>query len=308
MNKILQFSIWLISITSFAQPTINSSDFNNFNISYTIKNAVSATLNEGASGAGVTWDFSSLVLSFDPQVGALTLTQVPNGPFSSSFPNANYVFKTSSNGSEDYFSYFNKTENVIEALGWSTSSAVDDSYIDPYTLLVFPFTYGTVSTDSAQEVGQSSPIFETITYDAYGTMITPFGTFNNVIRASRVQDNNYTDFIWYKTAPFAPILEVSQSITGEREFIFYEPSTLSNQSFKHKSIYVFTSQANNVLNIVTDNFSLINQIIITDLTGKKILQQFGNLNSINIESLASGIYIAQIVTNKDMFTQKFIKK
>ena len=310
MNKILQFSIWLISITSFAQPTINSSDFNNFNISYTIKNAVSATLNEGASGAGVTWNFSSLVLSYDPQAGVETVMQVPNGPFSSSFSSANYVFKSSSTAAdnEDFYTYFNKTATILEELGGSTASFVDYSYINPYTLLVFPFTYGTISTDTAQEVGQSAPISETITYDAYGTLITPFGTFNNVIRASRAQNDNYTDYIWYKTEPFAPILEVYPSFTGERNFIFYEPSTLATEIFNHANNYIFPNPANNVLNVVTDNFSLINQIIITDLTGKKILQQSGNLNSINIESLASGIYIAQIVTNKDMFTQKFIKK
>ena len=310
MKKLLHFSFWLISITTFAQPIINSSDFNNFNISYTIKNAVSATLNEGAPGAGVTWNFSSLVLSYDPQAGVETVMQVPNGPFSSIFSSANYVFKSYSTASnnEDFYTYFNKTATILEELGGSTSSFVDYSYINPYTLLVFPFTYGTISTDTAQEVGQSAPISETITYDAYGTLITPFGTFNNVIRASRVQNNTYTDYIWYKTEPFGPILEVYPSFTGERNFFFYEPSTLATEIFNQANNYIFPNPANNVLNVVTDNFSLINQIIITDLTGKKILQQSGNLNSINIESLSSGIYIVQVVANKDMFTQKFIKK
>jgi hypothetical protein len=309
MNKILHFSFFLIALSTFAQPVINSSDFDNLNISYTIKNATSSTLTEGASGANVIWNFSSMVLTFDPQTGIETVTQVPNGPFSSSFSNANYVFKSSSsNGSENFYSYYNKTANVIEELGGSTSSAVDYSYIDPYTLLVFPFTYGTVSTDSAQEVGQSSPISETITYDAYGTMITPFGTFNNVIRASRIQNNNYTDYIWYKTAPFSPILEVSQLSGGERDFTFYEPSTLSTQSFEHKSIYVFTSLSNEVLNIVVDNAIQIKQVNIIDLTGKKILQQTSNTNAINIENLANGIYLVQVDTNNGIFTQKFIKK
>ena len=310
MNKILQFSIWLINITTFAQPIINSSDFDNLNISYTIKNAVSTTLTEGASGEEVTWDFSSLVLSYDPQAGVETVMQVPNGPFSSSFPSANYVFKSSSTASnnEDSYTYFNKTATILEELGGSTTIAIEFSYINPYTLLVFPFTYGIISTDTAQEVGQSAPISETITYDAYGTIITPFGTFNNVIRASRVQNSTYTDYIWYKTEPFGPILEVNPSFTGERNFIFYEPNTLATEIFNQTNNYIFPNPANNVLNVVIDNFSLINQIIINDLSGKKILQQSGNLNSINIESLSSGIYIAQVVTNKDIFTQKFIKK
>jgi hypothetical protein len=218
------------------------------------------------------------------------------------------VFKSSSNGSEDYYSYYNKTANVIEELGGSTNSAVDYSYIDPYTLLVFPFTFGTISTDSAQEVGQSSPISETITYDAYGTLITPFGSFNNVIRASRLQNNTYTDFIWYNTTPFAPILEVWQQIGGERDFTFYEPSTLATPSFEKKTIYVFTNLSNESLNIVIDDSMQISQTSIFDLSGKKILQQASNSNSINIERLASGIYFVQVDTNNGIFTQKFIKK
>ncbi|MBC7438370.1 MAG: hypothetical protein H7250_00090, partial [Flavobacterium sp.] len=252
MNKILQFSIWLSSITTFAQPIIISSDFDNLNISYTIKNAVSTTLTEGASGAGVTWDYSSLVLSYDPQAGVETVMQVPNGPFSSSFPSANYVFKSSSTASnnEDSYTYFNKTATILEELGGSTTTAIEFSYINPYTLLVFPFTYGTISTDTAQEVGQSAPISETITYDAYGTIITPFGTFNNVIRASRVQNSTYTDYIWYKTVPFGPILEVNPSFTGERNFIFYEPNTLATEIFNQTNNYIFPNPANNVLNVV----------------------------------------------------------
>lgn len=310
MTKILQFSIWLISITTFAQPVINSSDFDNLNISYTKKNAVSTTLTEGAPGAGVTWDFSSLVLSYDPQAGVETVMQVPSGPFSSNFSSANYVFKSSSTASnnEDSYTYFNKTATILEELGGSTTTAIEFSYINPYTLFVFPFTYGTISTDTAQEVGQNAPISETITYDAYGTLITPFGTFNNVIRASRAQNNTYTDYIWYKTEPFGPILEVSPSFTGERNFIFYEPSTLATKSFNQNSIYIFTNSVNNTLYIETNNFFQIYQTNIINLNAKKILQQSGNRKSINIENLTSGIYIAQIDTDQGIFTKKFIKK
>jgi len=308
MNKIINLSLFLIGLSTVAQPVINSSDFDNLNVSYIIKNATSSTLNEGIAGVNIIWNFSSLILTADPQVGLETVTQVANGPFSNSFPNANYVFKTSSNGNDDYYSYYNKTANVMEELGGSTSSAVDYSYINPYTLLVFPFTYGTISTDSAQEVGQGSPISETITYDAYGTIITPFGTFNNVIRASRLQNNTYTDFIWYKTSPFGPILEVSELIGGERDFTFYEPSTLTTPSFENKTIYVFTSCSNESLNIVIDDSMQINQTSIIDLFGKKIIQQDSNSNSVNIESLARGIYFVQVATNNGIFTQKFIKK
>ena len=52
----------------------------------------------------------------------------------------------------------------------------------------------------------------------------------------------------------------------------------------------------------------ISHLNIIDLTGKKIIQQFGNSNSINIEGLSSGIYLVQVNSNKGIFTQKFVKK
>ena len=280
------------------------------NVTYALKNAISTTLTEGSAGAGITWDFSSLVLNYDPQAGVETVIQVPNGPFSSSFPNANYVFKasSSSDGSEDFYSYFNKTASVLEELAGSTSTAIEYSYLNPYSTFIFPFTYGAISNDTSQENGQDQEIYTTTkTYDAYGTLITPFGTFNNVIRIKTVE-NNTTDYDWYGTAPFRPLLSVFQYNDGERDFIFYEPITLSTQSFENKSIYVFTSFSDEVLNVVVDNAIQIKQINIIDLTAKKILQQTNNNKTINIENLSNGIYLVQVDTNNGMFTQKFLKK
>ena len=131
MKKITLFAFWLISLTAIAQPVLNSTDFDNLNFSYTRKIASSTTINQGVAGANVTWNFSSLALSLDPDPGipndngVTTIIQVATGPFSSSYPTSNYVLRFgngTTNTSTNFFDYYNKTATKLESVGGSGNS------------------------------------------------------------------------------------------------------------------------------------------------------------------------------------------
>ena len=85
-----------------------------------------------------------------------------------------------------------------------------------------------------------------------------------------------------------------------------EPQTLTNKDFKISSISIYPNPTANILNITTVekvNYRLLN------ISGQTIKE--GNLvkgkNTVNVLSLAKGIYLLNIKTSKRSFTKKIIK-
>jgi hypothetical protein len=63
-----------------------------------------------------------------------------------------------------------------------------------------------------------------------------------------------------------------------------------------------------ILTLHNGTNSVFDKISITDATGKILLEQTQNTNQVNVESLASGIYIVEAYSGKDKWTNKFVKE
>lgn len=60
--------------------------------------------------------------------------------------------------------------------------------------------------------------------------------------------------------------------------------------------------------IKSNNNTIFNKIVVTDLTGKIILEQSENTNQINVKNLANGMYFLKAKINDKTITRKFIKQ
>ena len=84
--------------------------------------------------------------------------------------------------------------------------------------------------------------------------------------------------------------------------------TLANNNFeKNNKINVYPNPATNILNISLEENTTIDRLTITDISGKKILEQVGNATIVNIESLAKGMYVLEVFANGNKMVNKFIK-
>ncbi|MFM9988862.1 T9SS type A sorting domain-containing protein [Flavobacterium sp.] len=70
---------------------------------------------------------------------------------------------------------------------------------------------------------------------------------------------------------------------------------------------VYPNPTTSVLNIRGNNNLIFNKIIITNLYGKIVFENKGNSTQINIENLASGLYIIQAFYEEGSYQNKFIK-
>ena len=63
-----------------------------------------------------------------------------------------------------------------------------------------------------------------------------------------------------------------------------------------------------MLQIQTPNNTIISKAKIIDITGKVVLEQTQNSNTINVENLAQGVYILEAYSSVAKYTSKFVKQ
>ena len=83
--------------------------------------------------------------------------------------------------------------------------------------------------------------------------------------------------------------------------------TASNEIIFTDNFNMYPNPVSDVLNISSVNGQNVNEVTITDLTGKVISTQ-KDLSSINVSNLSSGTYLITITTPEGKSTSKFIKK
>ena len=88
--------------------------------------------------------------------------------------------------------------------------------------------------------------------------------------------------------------------------------TLSNNEFSadNSQIMVYPNPANSVLNIGTKSLLNLQEVTINDIAGKEVYRRLNSLSSesIDVSSLASGVYFVTFKSDNGVTTKKFIKE
>lgn len=188
-------AVALLQVSAFAQPTINIGDA-------TPAIGSSATIAEGsysdpgAAGANQTWDLTGMIPEMVNTITFLT----PDGlPESGSFPGATHVASVTLEQDIDSYDYYAIVNNTIEELGYYSTNPDADIlfvYTNPRTHLVFPVNYNNTFNDTFEtifeneiESGEGTVTMVSTengsisaVVDGYGTLSTPTGTYDDVIR------------------------------------------------------------------------------------------------------------------------------
>lgn len=155
-------------------------------------------ITEGSSGASQTWNYAGLQI----QSTHVDFNYVdPAGtPYGASFPTATVAY---SNGSTYSYQNANSADLSIVGLSSTTYTMV---FSDPEKLFTYPFSYGTTFTDALAGTYTVGSFTFTrtgtrkVTGDAWGNLILPSGTYNNMLRVKIEQD--------YKDSSSASVTEV----------------------------------------------------------------------------------------------------
>lgn len=316
MKRLLVLFCTASALTAQAQPVINASDMPANGDVLTLWSMDTVGVDPGPSGANVTWDFS-WVQGQD----SVTTYYVPAQatPFTDTFPSANLA----SYSDTISYNYWQQGGADLQMLG----TAMDSGAIvfhNPLTYFTFPFTYMSTYTDSFAASGSISSItFDqwghvSMEADGYGTLITPKGTFPNVLRVRRMIADTMTFFFmvsidtiemyeWYQPGIRSPLLTVTKQRTFETgssvadssttiTYLNVEPNSVANL-VKSSSLSLVPNPAGSHVSISGLSQKAIYNI--TDMTGRKV--RTGELSpgqALNISSLADGFYIIVVIEDK----------
>jgi hypothetical protein len=309
----------LISASTLAQPVLNSSDLN-YQIGMSYESSTAQYINPGPGGANVTWDFSAFTSS-----GTNVNTITAANP---SFPNTTITGSSQAN-SEAYYQ-----EDATGKYLWGIDAGgTIITYTDPSKILFYPLTYNASETNTFEATFFSGVNFtragtDEVTYDGYGTVITPNGTYNDVIRVALHQE--YTDvyqggtityvvdaYTWYLAGypdPVAAITEISVDGQPAGSNGFYSTnSSLALLSEESKSFEIYPNPATENINFKSLNNLEITEVKIVNSLGEIMIKNNQNnmiLNDtkINVSDLENGVYFVQITGKNGMIlSRKFIK-
>ncbi|HEX9979414.1 MAG TPA: T9SS type A sorting domain-containing protein [Flavobacterium sp.] len=304
--------ITLLQFSAIAQPVANSSNVAaNFHAEFYYTEATG--FSPGSAGANQTWDYSDLEIIF---LGTDNAIPVAGSPYAAQFPTANYLYKFHGIfGDSDSYFYHNLLPNKFEILSLGYDGENGDVFTpNPKTYVTFPYTYNTVFTDTYQTTAETSPTSFTATYDAYGTLIMPFGTFTNVIR-QKVVSNGQTNYNWFNVSPFYPIL---QTVLEENTLGIVKDLTILGVDDNIAALK-FSAYPNPVNDVVTINcpadFTGSVRVDLSDITGKTVITRAempaaGNSFSVDMQDCSAGIYFLKLtdVSTNSVSVQKLVKK
>jgi hypothetical protein len=216
----------------------------------------------------------------------------------------------------------------------SSNHGITDAWImklNPLGEIEWNKTYGGSNDDGLNSIIQTTDgqyIFGGNTYSSDFDINTNFGESDCWI----MKLNNNGDLVWEKNYGGSDNEAINNIIkTSDNSFIYvgYSYSNdgnvtinnglidmwlvkltaeqLSNSGFSQGSLEVFPNPTTNLLNLQIPGELAIDAIIVSDLTGKKVLEQTPIQHQINTQNLVSGIYFLKVIVGDQTYKTKFIK-
>lgn len=331
-----KFTLLFISVFAlqalFAQPTLTK------NLNFTIGDTYRydmyidvANIDPGSGGANLIWDFSTISGGTYVEGDGAICVNPSTSAFgdSAAVANANICIRSEENPDVGPYQYYecNNTSQSLIALGFlGTGNNSFSTFTDILTALEFPFTYGDSFDDTWELLGyhidggyyfmRDSSIV-TVEADAYGTITTPAGEFQNVLRIKRTT----IDYSWYNYGSgwiplgastdiqyewYAPNIKVPVMIIQEMDWLpgFYYVRYLVEYNF-HSGIEdrveyhleIFPNPTTDRVTIKTDE--MINSVRIYSLMGQQLdvaIPRTGqpHQQTVDLSKYPKGVYLIEV--------------
>lgn len=273
------------------------------NDQYTVTNA--QYISPGSGGANQTWNFSAAVTN--------TTTTYSVNPVSAIQCGNQFAGATLGLGTGAY-DMLQVTVSEYNCEGNSLTPAMADFvYADHEKRFVFPMNFNDSFSDvfygtsnAMQTINRNGN--NTVTYDGYGTIITPIGTYTNVIRLHRqvswadsmqtgtdVCSGNY--YYWFVAGtryPVAQIWSVNCSGGPSLGAMFLQSVTIGQEEWvvQPLSFVVFPNPVSSALTIQCTTGCVGKSAMLADVSGR-VVRTFTITSTsmdVNVNDLENGIY------------------
>ncbi len=290
---------------------------------------VSGNYSIGTPGTGKTWDFQGLTLKPGGKISNILASATP---YAQKFPQASLAVYIADSTGETYgFSGLvnnSKYMNYGSITRTGTGDVMELIYSDPTQSFVYPCSYGTSFTDNFQAEQRDSATQTVIftmtgtlnfTADASGTLLTDFGTFNNVLRIYTKTDISYVSngtpqnttihqYQFYSPSYSYPL--VSVLVVGiDTLTVVYNPFYTSLTQAQLEEIKVFPTFVSQNLHLAIPERKQA-EILIFNINGQEVFKTFvkNSRNTFDLSDLPAGMYFVEVRLEEHRKFFKMIKQ
>lgn len=325
MKKHLTFFCALFTaFTLQAQTTISTTTQIGYTAPLIIASAsTAATVSVNTSGAAVTWNCANLQQESGTPIINYTVSSPAGTAYASDYPKANWYFTDPALSSVFGHHYYSLTADSLVLWGEHTAGKSYEIYDDPQIDLKLPMSYNGTYANSYSKtsynangsISSSQTGIVTLTYDSYGTLILPNGTFTNVARIKKERTNSIgpttVSYTWYLAATGAQLMHYETN--GGLQVVYNNVASTDIETIKHKdfAVEMFPNPFHDFTTLkVTGNNKLSNgKLIIFNVLGQpvKTLDVINNEVKLERDNLLKGIYFYSLMDNdKTIYSHKLI--
>lgn len=275
-----------------------------------------------------TWNFSAIPYSKYTDSVKYNLINPTATPYASDFPTANICMKFEFVEDGTPFHLFHYARNTADSfwlLGTKSPSSTfeDEIYENPQVLYRFPFALNEVQSDFYSFTTEDTGSTRT-KYVGWGTIITPFGTYNNVVLFEEYYYNSETEsweVDYYRWTSVATLNEIfhyyAAGVGGQGEIYDWSSSTTSIAQENIAKKYELSIYPNPTQNLSHISFQLnektdiqIQLISVDGRVSKSILtdklQAGSHQIPIHTADLSSGTYFVRILFGNNAYATTII--
>ena len=277
----------------------------------------------GSAGQGQTWNFAGATSDSSYTETNLAAIDAVGG---SNFPLASYGVQVAGASSAGYFVGSSLALQVIGSYAGDVSGAVTFTYDNAMDVMQFPASFSSAFNDP-YHVNITSPFINfsidgsnEVLVDGSGTLTTPSGTYNNVLRVKSINNYQYiglpplpgtvtngtnTSYLWVSTDyPGYMLMDYSIKVEGTNSdtSITYSANPLGIQNVANQTLQVSPNPANAFVTVGFPSGAELNRVEVLDLSGRVVAIETVNGKSnrltISTSTFTNGLYIVRAVDTK----------
>lgn len=348
MKKLFTLFLLCLASIGYTQITITSDDMPSVNDTIRTSLAYNTDIYDfSLTGENFNWDFSELEPISQNVESFVSVSDMPFTLYLFFMTSANltrpFMLSEMIQGVPEMSAYqfLNNNSNRYADVGYGISyegMAIPLSYNHEDVIYQFPMTFGQeFSSVSGMETGIPNIGYIMIDrnrqnqVDGWGTITTPFGSFEVLRYRSDVQevdsvyinsisigqqiDRNYTEYQWIAKDKGLPILKATQE-EGLPAVVTYLDSARvisvgMNEQIVNQNLLIFPNPTKDLIQIQLDDETTTGIVSIFDLSGQLVFEKnYSNNHTIKLNlknsGLHSGVYFISILTNNKAYRSKII--
>jgi hypothetical protein len=278
----------------------------------------------GSAGQGQTWNFAGATSDSSYTETNLAPVDAVGG---SNFPLASYGTQTTGDASNATFYVGSSVAlQLIGSYSGDMSGAVIASCSNAIDLMQFPASFSSAFNDPYQ-VSITSPFLNfsidgtnDVLVDGSGTLTTPTGTYNNVVRVKSIRNYQYiglpplpgtvtegstTSYLWVSPDyPGYMLMNYSIDVQGTESdtTITYSENPLSIQNVANQALQISPNPASEFVTVGFPSGAELNRVEVLDLSGRVVSTETVNGKSnrltFSTATFTNGVYIVRAIDTK----------